>query len=100
LAMGALTGGTASSSAQAITPDGSVIVGYGFADLGYEAWRWEAATGMVSIGDLPGGSHFAVANAVTPDGRVIVGQSSSAASGNGAEAFRWTSTYGMVALGD
>ena len=53
IGMGGLPGAILSSSAQAVSPDGSIIVGYAWADVGYEAWRWTAVTGMVSIGELP-----------------------------------------------
>jgi len=82
-------------SANAITPDGSVIVGR----IGTsEAFRWTQAGGTVRLGDLPGGSFNSIANAVSRDGSVICGSSSSAPSST--EAFRWTESGGMVGLGD
>jgi probable HAF family extracellular repeat protein len=87
-----------SSSANAVTPDGSVIIGMsdaaGFFD---QAFRWSAATGMVGLGALPtpfgiGGSE---ALAVNADGSVIVGWSYG---DNGPEAFIWTQSGGMRSL--
>ncbi len=65
--LGDLPGGptTSGSTANAASSDGSVIVGYGTAAgrpipsggstaLTQEAFRWTAATGMVSLGVLPG----------------------------------------------
>jgi probable HAF family extracellular repeat protein len=98
--LGDLPGGGFSSSAQDITPDGRVIVGFGLASWGYHAWRWTAAGGMQDLGELAGGSDFSAANAVSADGQVVVGQSSSDRSGSLAEAFRWSPNMGLVGLGD
>jgi probable HAF family extracellular repeat protein len=38
----------------AISPDGSVIVGTSSDSSGYPAFRWTKATGMINIGHLPG----------------------------------------------
>jgi uncharacterized membrane protein len=88
-----------SSGANAVTPDGSVIVGLSDAP-GYfdQAFRWTQATGMIGIGALPtplgiGGSE---ALAVSADGNTIVGWSYG---DNGEEAFFWTQSGGMRSLG-
>ena len=55
--LGDLPGGIFSSGAQAISTDGTVVVGAGnFNDVTDEAFRWTAATGMVGLGGLVSGS--------------------------------------------
>ena len=88
--LGSLAPGTG-SSANAVSADGKVVVGYGRTTptvngiFPEQAFRWTAATGMVSLG--PGGGVFTVANAVNADGSVVVG------TGDGP--FRWTAATGM-----
>jgi probable HAF family extracellular repeat protein len=87
-----------SSTATAVTPDGSVVVGFsdaeGFFD---EAFRWTAATGMVGLGALstPWGIGGSQALAVSADGSVVVGWSFG---DNGPEAVIWTQAGGMRRL--
>jgi probable HAF family extracellular repeat protein len=38
-----------------VSADGSVVVGYGNSDSGFQAFRWTEDAGMVGLGDLPGG---------------------------------------------
>jgi probable HAF family extracellular repeat protein len=85
------------SSAEAVSPDGSVVVGSNeaFGGVGRQAFRWTQATGMVGLGRLPGGT-FSEATDISADGSVIVGQSETFAS---IDAFRWTQAGGMVSLG-
>lgn len=86
------------STANAISYDGSVIVGSGTNGSGSgEAFRWTEATGMVGLGDLPGGYFESAANGVSADGSAIVGVGRAA---TGDRAFRWTLADGMVDLGD
>ena len=94
---GDIVGGSFESGANAVSDDGSVVVGYGWQASGQEASRWTSGSGMVGLGDLAGGVFTSEANAVSDDGSVVVGRGRSA-SGN--EAFRWTSGSGMVGLGD
>jgi probable HAF family extracellular repeat protein len=101
------------SSAQGVSADGSVVVGYSAsanslnqpwqggplqndAFSGFEAFVWTETAGMIGLGDLPGGYFDSSASAVSANGQVIVGTGTSAA---GAEAFRWTSQTGMTGLG-
>lgn len=87
------------SSANAVTPDGSLIVGFTTTPtLFQEAFRLENGT-MTGIGTLPtgGGTPFSIANGVSADGGVIVGRSSS---NNGSEAFLKRNGQAMVGLGD
>jgi probable HAF family extracellular repeat protein len=95
--LGDLPGGFVRSSAQAVTPDGSVIAGTGYSASGYEAFRWTSGGGMVGLGELPGGSFESAAWGLSADGLLLVGVSES---GSGREAFSWTSGGGMVGLGD
>ncbi len=109
-ALGDLPGGSTSSGsiANAISADGSVVVGYGTADgrpipgggstaFTREAFRWTAATGLVSLGVLPGSHLGTDARAVSADGSVIVGETTNAA--GFPEAFRWTAATGIQSLG-
>lgn len=95
--IGDLSGGNFESYANDVSADGSVIVGQGHSNLGYEATRWTAATGQVSLGDLDGGSYHSCAFGISRDGTTIVGRANST---QGQEAFRWTSADHMVGLGD
>jgi len=95
--LGDFTGGDLDSEAYGASNDGSVVVGYGNSDSGYEAFRWTQAGGMVGLGVLAGGSLGSFASGVSGDGSVVVGQSHSA---SGWEAFRWTQAGGIVGLGD
>ncbi len=82
------------SFANAISDDGSTIVGYREVDR--EAFRWTAETGTAYLGDLPGGEFESTPYDVSADGSVIVGIGSSEF---GPEAFRWTPEEEMVGLG-
>lgn len=99
--LGDLPGGDYYSPANAVSANGSVVVGVsntGHGIFDYEAYRWTSNTGMQGLGDLPGGTTQSRANSVSADGSVVVGWSHSS-HGYG-EAFRWTSNTGMQGLGD
>jgi probable HAF family extracellular repeat protein len=84
-----------SSAANAVSADGSVVVGYGTRGTSIEsreAFRWTSGGGMVGLGYLPGSSSNGWAHGVSGDGSVVVGDS-------GHDSFRWTSGGGMVGLG-
>ncbi len=70
-----MPGGTFSSSASAISADGSTVVGSGTSASGSEAFMWTKSGGMVGLGDLPGGEFKSGATDVSADGSVIVGVS-------------------------
>ena len=89
-----LSGGL-DSAAYAVSPDGSVAVGFS-AD---RAFRWTQAGGMVGLGDLNGGD-FSIAYGVSADGSVVVGSADDGLASNASRAFRWTQAGGMVSLGD
>lgn len=82
------------SQAFDISFDGQVIVGAGWAALGYQAYRREGAGPMVALGDLPGGGTqpYSIAFAVSDDGTTVVGTGSTVL---GQEAFIWTASGGM-----
>ena len=98
--LGYLPGGSnPSSSANAVSADGSVVVGMSTSANSEEAFRWTAATGMTGLGFLPGGTSSS-ANFISDDGQVIVG--TVAFSDNPSRfgaAFRWTEAGGMTNLG-
>lgn len=96
--LGALAGGGETVSAQAITPDGSVVVGFGYRNpQGIpEAFRWTQDFGAIGLGDLPGGDETSRALAVSADGSIVVGHGRAEV---GQEAFRWTAATGMQGLG-
>ena len=100
--LGFLPGGEDESIANAISPDGKVIVGQstsanttrfnGF----WEAYRWTKADGMIGLGDLPGGRFMSVALGVSANGEVVVGRSNTGDDSVGiTPAFIWDETNGM-----
>jgi probable HAF family extracellular repeat protein len=95
--LGDLPGGSYSSGANGVSPDGCYVVGVATSAGGNEAFRWDTLHGMIGLGDLPGGTKNSGAWAVSAGGRVVVGTSGVT---SGLEAFRWTASDGMVGLGD
>lgn len=96
--LGDLVGGVFSSEANAVSADGSVVVGNGTTSAGDEAFRWTNEGGLEGLGYLPSVPfrERSVARSVSADGSTVVGFSSRA---HGYEAFRWTREEGMVGLG-
>jgi probable HAF family extracellular repeat protein len=94
-----LPGGGFNGIAEAISGDGSVIVGRGFGENRAEAFRWTATDGVTSLGYLPGGGSVSGALGVSDDGSVVVGYSDDQWRVFGPQAFRWTAESGMTALG-
>ena len=93
--LGTLPGGS-SSYANAVSADGSVVIGEAdIANGDSRAFRWTGGV-MTSLGTLSGGSSSG-ANGVSADGSVVVGYASNAS--NQGRAFRWTSAGGMENLG-
>ena len=92
--------GAISSTAKAVSSDGSVVVGgvQRFGGVNDEAFRWTASTGMVGLGFLTGDS-FSQANAANGDGSVVVGAGGVAGT-SVYRAFRWTSATGMQSVQD
>lgn len=93
-ALGTLPGGQFSYG-NAISADGSIVVGESDSPSGSRAFRWTASGGMQSLGTLPGGT-FSVANTISADGTAIAGYGNTA---SGTHAFRWTASGGMQSLG-
>jgi len=89
------------SIATDVTPDGSIIVGSGRRN-GSEAFRWTAATGLVSLGKLQlEGNKLSgtQAFATSADGTVIVGRANENSFQQiPQQAFVWTSAQGMRSL--
>ena len=84
-----ILGNAAPHSANAVTPDGTVIVGKGLINASIPgAFRWTAATGAVRLDTLAGYAD-AEAFGVSADGNVIVGASYFGPSGEQAQAVRW-----------
>lgn len=88
------------SLAEAVSADGSVVVGYGdakdpdpnFNSQEFQAFRWTQATGMVGLGWIDQTARLSQAFGVSADGSTIVGSDS-------VQAMRWTQAEGMVGLG-
>ncbi len=91
--LGALPGGDGSSLANAVSPDGAVVVGGSSSSKGYEAFRWASPTGMHGLGDLPGGPYSSEAQGASAGGTVVVGGSRD--SSLLWIAFVWTPAAGM-----
>jgi uncharacterized membrane protein len=94
------TGSLYLGSAEAVTPDGSVVVGgeAGTGRVHRAAYRWTPSLGGQVLGMLPGGGPLATASglSVTDDGDVVVGFSGGARR----DAFVWTRSTGMLKLQD
>jgi uncharacterized membrane protein len=85
--LGDLAGGPFESVAYRVSPDGSAACGIASGpnstDDDFEAFRWTAGAGMVSLGFLESDDIGAAARDVTPGGAVVIGESDGVA-------FRWT----------
>lgn len=84
-----------SSTALAVSADGSVVVGGSSSANGSEAFRWTVAEGMKGLGILSGAS-FSRATGISGDGNTIIGHNGFS---NHNRAFRWTAAEGMIELG-
>ena len=101
--LGDLPGGASLSGAAGVSPDSSVVVGFGTSgESGLEAFRWSAGSGLQGLGELAGGSFDSEAFDASAFGDFVVGSSSSQTSGvNSREAFLWSAeTESMTGLGD
>lgn len=87
--LGDLTGGAYKSSAYGVSPEGSVVVGYGNSSLGQQGFYWTPGSGMAAI------ANTYTAYGVSSNGSVVIGDAYLPTR----EAFRWTSEGGMVGLG-
>jgi probable HAF family extracellular repeat protein len=97
VSIGELPGGTSFSQANAVSPDGTIIVGSSVSANAQESFRWSAADGMSALGFLPGSQGRPnSANDASNEG-TIVGAAPNA--GNLVNAYRWTAADGMTSLG-
>ncbi|HEV7281691.1 MAG TPA: HYR domain-containing protein [Pirellulaceae bacterium] len=87
------TGGDGKSAANAMSADGSVVVGHSWY-LSPRAFRWTEAEGMRPLEPILG-SAYSYANGVSADGSVIVGTRSEYQSAP-SRAFRWTQATGLI----
>jgi len=95
VSLGDLPGGEHYGTADSVSADGSVIVGWGTTEFGPEAYRWTEQTGMVGLGDLSGGIFSSGAADVSADGSIVVGVSESSL---GLEPFIWDEQDGMRSI--
>jgi len=100
--LGYLPGGDGSyyaDIAQAVSADGSVIVGGdNSTSSNYKAFRWTQAEGMVEVGPFSYGPYWNyTAFGVSANGSAIVGDVFTGVNYIG---FRWTAAEGMIDLGD
>lgn len=94
--LGDLPGGDFFSRADAVSFDGSTVVGFSQAVSGsnpYHAFRWTAETGMVDLGYLPGFPPSSQATGVSGDGGIVVGWVGDYTTPNAA--FIWDEVHGM-----
>jgi uncharacterized membrane protein len=89
--LGMMPGGSY-SWANAVSADGSVIVGYGDYDGHLAAARWTRQTGVQPLPGLPKLFVASWASGISPDGSIIVGSFNQ-------EAFRWSQRGGIQSLG-
>lgn len=94
------------STANAVSSDGSVVVGESaipkFQNSFFShAFRWTNSGGMADLGTLGNVSGYSAATATNLDGSVVVGRSTALtdSGGSAVHAFRWTSSSGMADLG-
>ena len=84
----------ATTTINATSQNGEVLVGGAYIATNYEAYRWTSALGVLGLGFI-GADTQSVANAVSADGNIVVGASSN---GTQSQAFRWTSAGGMQSV--
>lgn len=99
--LGDIPGGPEDSGANAISGDGTTVVGFGsdndfFADK-FQAVRWRSDTGMIGLGRLHG-TRLSSAFGASGDGNTVVGFSFSSGSSTSEKAFIWTPDGGMQDL--
>ncbi len=88
-----------SSQAWGISADGAVIVGSSYNASRFEAFRWDADSGMEGLGILSNDlGASSIAWGASADGSVIAGGST--VNFLGQEAFRWTRASSMEGIGD
>src|SRR5690606_33618430 len=83
--LGDLPGGTTQSVANAVSGDGTVVVGHSESAVGRTPFRWTAATGIEALAGVPA-RPFSSADDASGDGRVITGLAAETAGSGG---HRW-----------
>jgi probable HAF family extracellular repeat protein len=100
--IGYLPGGGSQSMVLDVSSDGSTVVGRGLTSAdpdSFEAVRWTALDGLMSLGDGGMGLERTMASGVSSDGSVIVGRARMPGSSFSLP-FRWTASTGMEILVD
>lgn len=95
--LGDLPNGTGFNWANAVSADGTTIVGLARTTTGPtegDGFRWSAATGMLSLGEFPGGSNRIEPLTVSGDGSIIAGYVTTGAY-SFASAFVWDAANGL-----
>ena len=100
--LGSLSGDPFLSRANAISADGSLIVGDSLiysnnsgGGVAYEGFVWDEVNGMTGLGDLPGHTFNSQANGISGDGSLVVGRSN----GSGTEGVIWDQVNGLQSIG-
>jgi probable HAF family extracellular repeat protein len=96
--LGDLLGGSFLSNAEAVSADGSIVVGWATSTNGQEAFRWTLSGGMVGLGDLTGSNFYSVGQGVSATGDIVVGYSNTDHTTNYMSAYRWTAGTGMQGI--
>ncbi len=89
-------------TAQTISSDGNIVVGYSRDPFGTGdevATLWQADGTPIGLGDLPGGNFRSRAFGVNHDGAIVVGYGTTLADGLSHEAVLWRKGEDIVALG-
>lgn len=95
-ALGALPGGGRTNSAEAISADAKVIVGFG-GSSSFQAFRWRDGS-AIALGTLDPQNPGSTALGVSADGNVIVGQGSGRDADGAGEASIWFPNRGLLNL--
>ncbi|MHB1033132.1 MAG: PEP-CTERM sorting domain-containing protein [Pirellulales bacterium] len=97
--IGDLPGGDQYSWAHNVSGDGSTVVGFSASTLGFEAFRWTQASGMVGLGDLPGGAFNSSAKGVSANGSIVAGYGEMEAVGlGGTRAVGWNGAGDLLQI--
>lgn len=90
------------SIADAVSADGSTVVGLSNSEQGFQAFRWTRGGGMAGLGAFDDGAFLSSqARGVSNDGSVVVGASVRPDSLNeDGSPFRWTAAGGLVYPGN
>ena len=89
--------GYAASAAVDVSRDGNRITGVSYSPVhySYQAYLWDATTGVTLLGVLPSTTESIPAE-ISANGQVVVGNAY--ASGGKSQAFRWTAQTGMLSV--